>query len=306
MSNGVAVYLRAQDLPNGEWLANLVASMEPAFAFAEGFDPENDEGWIPCRIGEVACGFEWEFGEIESLPAELEGRRFDRVAGLHWRSSANDAICAVLLAANLAQASHGVLQTLDGEFLDSGAARKWATKCVRDLKKKGRVTRSRAKPRPGPRPLLDGWLQALPGAQVTRFVRMLPDDPLMGVGFDTGLRLQGKRWTVIPTGREPLTTRTFPREMSGEQVRSLARASDALGEVFGAGPVLAASFDEAALELRFELSGGTLVLHPQAERYATAYEAMFRGLERWELSFGEACVAPEVDEGRLDVQWFDS
>ena len=98
MSNGIAVYLRAQDLPDGEWLGRLVASMEPAFAFAEGFDPENDDGWVPCRIGETECGFEWEFGEIESLPAELEGRRFDRVAGLHWRSDANDAICAVLVA----------------------------------------------------------------------------------------------------------------------------------------------------------------------------------------------------------------
>ena len=109
MSNGIAVYLRAQDLPDGEWLGRLVASMEPAFAFAEGFDPENDDGWVPCRIGETECGFEWEFGEIESLPAELEGRRFDRVAGLHWRSDANDAICAVLVAANLAHVAHGVL-----------------------------------------------------------------------------------------------------------------------------------------------------------------------------------------------------
>lgn len=306
MSNGIAVYLRAQDLPDGEWLGRLVASMEPTFAFAEGFDPENDDGWVPCRIGETECGFEWEFGEIESLPAELEGRRFDRVAGLHWRSDANDAICAVLVAANLAHVAHGVVVALDGRFVEGGAAKKWATQGLRELKKKGRVTRSKAKPRPGPRPLLDGWLQALPGAKVARFVRMLPDDPLMGVGFDTGLRLQGKRWTVIPAGREPLTTRTFPREMSREQVRSLARASDALGEVFNAGPVLAASFDEAALELRFELSGGTLILHPQAEHYATAYEAMFRGLERWELSFGEARVAPEVDEGRLAADWFDT
>lgn len=299
MSTSVAVYLRAELLPDSEWLFKMVRAMEPGFVFEEGFDPSIDKGWIPCRIRGAQCGFEWEAEAPESFPSELARQRFDRVATASWRSSPLDGICAALVAANIALISGGMLEAPDGVLVDPDDALAWATENVATLKKGTRAKTQRKPAKPDPNPLVAEWLSRLRGARVSQMMRSLPDDPLVSIAFDNGVRLQARRWTFAPSNGEPLSTRTMPREMSDADQQVLAHAVDALITAVRADPVASAALDAATLDLRFELAGATFTVHAQAARYASPQGQLFKCSDRWDLMENALRVYPDTDEGRL-------
>ncbi|OJH33809.1 hypothetical protein [Cystobacter ferrugineus] len=302
MSTSIAVYLQASLLPDAGWLAKMVRAMEPKFAFAEAFDPQSDEGWVPCRIGEQECGFEWELEQVEALPQALAGQRFDHVATAGYRSSATDGICAALVAANIAVICGGVLEAPDGTLVDPDDALEWATDQVRALKKGGKTGKSR-KPagKPDPARLLEAGLAALCDARVTQLMRSLPDDPNVTIRFDRGVGLQSRRWTLVPDGQAPVSTRAMPRKLPDADQQALTKAFELLTAVLRAGPVASARFDADSLELTLQLSGATLVLHPQAAHYGSVEETLFRIHDRWDLYIDGGMVHPDVAVGRLVV-----
>lgn len=138
MSVSISVFLVRRYLPDGDWLEKGVAAMAPGFSFKEGFDPEKDSGWCPCEIKGEECGFEWELGEVESLPDAIDPAEADAEVLVSYRSSSLDAICATLVAATLTNITTGVLVTPDGELMDNQDALAWATEQVALFKKKGK------------------------------------------------------------------------------------------------------------------------------------------------------------------------
>lgn len=127
MGTCIAVYLDARHMPDAQWLANAVQAMAPKLEFVDRFDPIEDSGHVPCRIGGRECGFEWEAGYASELPAALRGQRFDSCFLATYRSSADDRACAVLIAANVAHIAGGVLESPDGALVDGAQVLHWAT-----------------------------------------------------------------------------------------------------------------------------------------------------------------------------------
>ena len=277
------------------WLTAGVRAMEPKFAFEQEFDPQDDSGWCPCKLGGQDCGFECELLEPpESVPTMLAAQCFDLIALLSHRSGHADAVCAVLVAANLAQQSGGVLEAPDGALVDADDALEWASDMLRALKKGGKARKTApAKKQAEPRQLINAWLDALAGTRALGLMRAMPDDPLIAIRFSTRLVLKTRRWTVAPVGDESLSTRALPRELSATDQVTLDRAVETLSVALQAGPVTAARCESDGLELLIGLAGAELVVHAQAARYASPLEELFK------LEAAQTRVHPDTDEARL-------
>jgi hypothetical protein len=75
------------------------------------------------------------------VPSALATAGFDSVAQLSFRSSDADAICALLVAANLAVIAGGTIITPDDERVTADDALAWASAQVRQLKKGAKGSR---------------------------------------------------------------------------------------------------------------------------------------------------------------------
>lgn len=296
MSVSYAVYLKKRALPDAEWLASAVRAMAPTFALAQAFDFAADSGWCPCRLDGADCGFEWELDAEPDVPADLAAQRFDAAALVSFRSAGADAICAVLVAANVASIAGGVVETPDGERIDPDAALAWASDVVRKLKK---GTKKRTKPKAAsPEDILQRWLAALPGANVEGFVRSLPDDPLVGIRFGGGIVLKMRRWT-LSTAAGACSTVDFPKAPSPAQVASLDEYAQRLVALLRSGPIESAAFDANSLALRLDYAEGTVTVQAEAAAYADPFAAALKSSDRWELRDAKDWVYPDADERRL-------
>ncbi|HJU39571.1 MAG TPA: hypothetical protein VJ724_08355 [Tahibacter sp.] len=296
MSVSYRVYLKQRALPDAGWLGSAVRAMAPKFEFAGAYDFTADTGWCPCRLDGADCGFEWELDAEPDVPADLAARRFDAAADIGFRSGDADAVCAVLVAANVAQIADGVIVTPDDERIDADAALAWASDVVRQLKK---GTKKRAKPKAAsPAEILERWLAALRGASVEGCVRSLPDDPLVGIRFGGGIVLKMRRWS-LSDGAGECSTADFPRAPSPAQVASLDANVQRLVAMLRAGPIASATFDADTLALRLDGAGGSVTAHAQAAVYADAYAAALKSTDRWELRDAKDQVHPDADERQL-------
>lgn len=295
MSTSHAIYLDARRLPDAQWLAASASALEPTFAFAASYDFSGDSGWCPCRLGGVECGFEWELQSVEDLPIELLPRRFSHIASVAFRSSDVDAICAILIAANLAAITGGVLATADGLYVDPDGALPWASAQIRAIRKR-RKPRSKPKSAASAEETLAVWLAGLPPAE--GLVRSLPDDPLVGIRFGRDLVLKMRRWSVTtPSGT--FSTAALPPSLSTADVAALDAAVGQLEAMLRAGPAREASFDARSFTLRFAYHVGTLTVSAQADAYPDPLAAATKARDRWELSDPKTCIHPDVDERML-------
>ncbi|ANB16228.1 hypothetical protein [Dokdonella koreensis] len=294
MSASYVVYLPLRALPDDAWLASSIRGMEPTFAFAEPYDFATETGWCPCRLSDAGCGFQWELDDAAAVPAELASRRFDGVAALSFGASGADAMCAVLVAANIALIAGGVVQTPEGERIEAEAALPWASERIRTMR--GRK-KPRAKPKPSsPDALLAVWLAALPGTGVENFVRSLPDDPRVGILFGAGLVLKARHWTVsTPAGVR--STASLPRNLSADQMAGLEASVQQLVALLRSGPVLGARLEPEGFALEVACAGGTLTAHASAQPAMHAAVDALAGA--WELFDGTARVYPDLAQNRL-------
>jgi hypothetical protein len=160
MAVSYEVYLQADRLPDAAWLESAIRGMEPSFAFADGYDFDTHSGWCPCRLGTIDCGFEWALEPARDLSADLASAGFDRVAQLSFRSADADAICTVLVAANVAVIAGGTVITPDDERVTADDALAWASAQVRKLKKAPKSRRpNKVRDKRAPDDLLQDWLK---------------------------------------------------------------------------------------------------------------------------------------------------
>ena len=296
MSVSYQVYLQQRALPDADWLVSAVRAMAPTFELVEPYDFATESGWCPCRLDGTDCGFEWELDAEPDVPPDLAAQRFDAAASLAFRSSDADAICAALVAANLASITGGVLVTPDDERIDPDAALAWVSDIVRKSKKD---IRKRAKPKAAsPDEIVQRWLAALPGASVESFVRSLPDDPLVGIRFGGGIVLKMRRWTVSTDAGER-STADFPRTPTPARVASLDEAVQQLMALLASGPLQSARLDADSLALELVYAGGRVTAQAQAAGYADAFAAALKSTDRWELRDRTDGVFPDADDHRL-------
>lgn len=304
MSVRIEVHLHAARLPDNDWLAASVGSMLPGFAFAEAFDPTSDSGWWPCLIGGAACGFEWELDSDDiEVPATLANRRFDAVARLEYRSSQQDAICATVVAANLASIAGGVVCTPDGDCIEPDDALTWASGVLRDLRKGARARASKKRESTQtPQQRLEAWLSALVGAEVDAVMRSLPDDPTIAVRYGSALRFRAKRWAIDSDAAEAWSTECFPRTMSHDQVHRLEEIFQRLVSVLRSGPVVEAGYDPATRIIRIAHPGGTFRLAPRAGYPLSGEELFFSDGDLWEVEKDKVRIRPDEDTDGLEVR----
>jgi hypothetical protein len=295
MSVSCQVYLQQRALPDADWLVSAVRAMAPSFELAEPYDFAADSGWCPCRLDGADCGFEWELDAEPDVPADLVAQRYDAAATLAFRSSDADAVCATLVAANLASITGGVVVTPEDARIDPEAALKWASDVVKKIKK-GKKSRAKAVPA-SPDELVARWLAALPGAKVEGFVRSLPDDPLVGIRFG-GVVVKMRRWTLSDAAGL-YSTADFSKTPTSAQIAALDAAVQRLVALLGSGAMRSARLDAEALALEFVWDGGSIVAHAQAASYADAYAEALKSTDRWELRDAKDRVVPDVDARQL-------
>lgn len=304
MSVCLEVRFPSSHMPDADWLAASVASMVPGFAFAERFDFTTETGWCPCLIKREACGFEWELEFTNTADHAPAGSRFDAVARLEYRSSPLDAICATVVAANLANITGGVVCTPEGQRIEADAVLVWASDLLRDLPTASR-TRSPRKRQPNltPEQRVQAWLAALVGAEVDAFVRSLPDDPTISVRYGTVLRLQATRWVVGTNDGSPATssTETFPRSATAAYVRQLEEGIRRLVAVLQSGPVLEAVYDPTTQAIRIVHPAGVMTLAATAGFTASADDSFWSHTDSWALMRDRLRIRVDEDTGGLQV-----
>jgi hypothetical protein len=245
MAVSYEVYLQAERMPDAGWVESATRGMEPSFAFAGAYDLVTDSGWCPCRLGATDCGFEWALEPAHDVPADIAAAGFDRVAQLSFRSSDADAICAVLVAANLAMIAGGTIVTPDEERVPADDVLAWASAQVRHLKKgpKGR-RRNKVRDKRAPAELLRDWLIDLTAAAATvhGVVRSTPDDPLVAIKFSQGAILKARAWAVSSADGQTLSTAAMPRDMTPAEIGELDHAFDRLVTTLRSGPLTAATY----------------------------------------------------------------
>lgn len=252
---------------------------------------------VPCRLGKVDCGFEWELEPLQparEVSGDLAAAGFDHVAQLSFRSSDADAICAVLVAANLAMIAGGTIVTPDDERVLADDALTWASAQIRQLKKGPKASTSRrkkAQDKRTPVDLLRDRLTELAAAPATvdGVIRSTPDDPLVAIKFSRGKQgsrdsqgaiLKARSWTVSSAeGHESqqFSTAAMPRDMTPAEISELDQAFERLVTILRSGPLTSPTYESSGFELQFVFPGGALVVHPLRQSNAAVQTIARRG-----------------------------
>ena len=303
MPTTISLYLPADCLPDVQTMLRQIRAVEPTFSFAKGFDPASDSGWVPCSVIDTECGFGWSYAPCGKEREELQGQHLGFVATGSYRSCPADGICAALVLGQVAVCSGGVIEKPDGDLLYPGEVGEWVNTQLVALKASKPKQRTRKRVQPDAEALITEALAALPGARVLKLVFSTKDDPGFTARFDCGVGISGRRWTLTVDGCPAVSTQAMPRDMPTGDQRTLSEASDLLTRALKAGPVHSAAFDAGSLELRISLTGATLRLHANADKYPTRYDQAFATGDRWEVFVKEGWLYPDIHSGRLEAQW---
>jgi hypothetical protein len=121
MSVELCVYLRNDRLPtHEEWQSAI--SEENLKLTLDAVDLRNFDGFLPCRLDAIECGFEFDFGPLEDQDEELgnEISDCDRVITLTLHGNLLDLRAAMYAAAALTEISGGVFYDPQGEQFATG------------------------------------------------------------------------------------------------------------------------------------------------------------------------------------------
>lgn len=289
MSSSFLVYFNSPDLPAAHVVESAIARREPGFRFAEPFDFAGDSGRCPCFVRKLPCGFEWEL----ETGAEAEAEGHAAAGALIFRSSDADRICALLVAAGLAECGAGVVVDADGDRLEAAQAFAWAMAELSTLRApKKKVAKAH---RYGPAADLQRRLTSLAGATVTRFNRMAGADRLVALQLSNGDTLQAERWAWTTPGAS-YSTRPLPRDVPEADLPALAQGLDGLVAILRSGPLGRAALGPD-LSLTLGWPGGEVVVFAEGNGYASEQERLMSGIsDPWEYASGADRFRPDVDE----------
>lgn len=275
--------------PEASALVPVLRSMAADFAFEAPFDFMTDSGWCPCRLGGRDAGFEW---ERVNEPTAVD--RLPLVAQVGVRSSVDDHVCAVIVAAALAERTGGRLVTPDGQDVPGAEALLWArsrTASARSTPKRA----ARRKAALNPEDLVASWLAELSGQRVTRVFRSLPDDPQTSFCFEQGLTLRATRWTFEEGSGTRHATLDLPRSLTAAGQQDLERSVGRLIRVLTCEPVVAGRLDGLALEFAFP--SGVWRVFPEGKATPSKRDSLTD--DRWEVRVRLTSVLPDLELTRL-------
>lgn len=278
--------------PEASALVHELRSMAADFAFEAPFDFMEDSGWCPCRLGGKAAGFEWE--RVDEPPAV---DRLPVVAQVSVRSSLDDHVCAVIVAAALVERTGGQLVTPDGQEVSGAEALQWARARTASVRSTPRRTARRKAPI-HPEALMASWLAELPGQRVARVFRSLPDDPQTSFCFEQGLTLRATRWTFEEGSGTRHSTLDLPRSLTAASQQDLERSVGRLIRVLSSEAVLEGRLDGLALEFAFP--SGVLRVFPEGR--VTLPKQDYLTDDRWEVRVRLTSVLPDLELTRLIVR----